>query len=95
MEVNKNFIRQLLELRSESRGTSLITLLIPSGYSLAIITKKLNSELSEGSNIKSKSVREDVMTALRSSLQTIKNCKFHTAPLNGLVLIAGKTESYF
>lgn len=95
MNVTKKFVEQLSELKSETRGTSLVTLLIPSGYSLAIITKKLNSELSEGSNIKSKNVREDVLTALRSSIQTIKNCKLHMAPENGLVLCAGKTESYF
>lgn len=93
-KTSKEFVKQMSELKSESRGTSLITLLIPAGYSLGIITKKLNSELAEGMNIKAKNVREDVLSALKSSLQTIKNCNFDVAPKNGLVLCAGKTESY-
>lgn len=95
MEITKEFIKQLSTLKSETRGTSLITLYIPSGYSLGIVTKKLASELSEGSNIKAKNVRESVLSALKSSLQSLKAYKLHNAPENGLVLCAGVTEAYF
>ncbi len=88
----KEFVQLLSNLKSVTGGTSLITLYIPAGYSLGLITKKLSTEMSTGTNIKDKNVSKAVMTALNSSLQAIKNSKWHNAPENGLVLIAGETE---
>ena len=95
MEITKNFIKELSNLKSQTGGTSLVTLYIPSGYSLNLITKKLTTELSTGSNIKDKNVGKSVITALKSSLQLLKTTNGHNAPENGLVLCAGEVGSYF
>lgn len=42
-------------------------------------------------NIKSKTVRKDVKTALKAAQYLIKNSEFNKAPVNGLVLCAGMT----
>lgn len=91
----KELVRELSNLKSLSRGTSLVTLYIPSNYSIALITKKITAELSTGSNIKDKNVSKSVISALKSALQNIRSFKLHNAPENGLVLCAGETESYF
>lgn len=95
MQVTKDFIKHLSNLRSETGGTSLVTVYIPSGYSMSLITKKLNTELSTGANIKDKNVGKSVLTALKSSLQLLKSSKWHNAPENGLVLCAGECGSCF
>lgn len=87
--MNKQQISELAELRSASDGTSLITMYIPSNYQLAIITKKLISELAEASNIKNKTVRKDVIISLKGALATLRVEGGHHAPQNGLVLVAG------
>lgn len=98
MAENKEFIQWLANLRSQTGGTSLVTYYIPAGYSIALISKKINTELSTGNNIKDKNVSKAVLTALKSASQLLKMSKLHSAPANGLVLCAGetvKTESYF
>lgn len=95
MTESKEFIQWLSNLKSETGGTSLVTYYIPAGYPLALITKKINTELSTGNNIKDKNVSKAVITALKSASQLLKTSKFHTAPNNGLVLCAGETGSYF
>lgn len=93
MEVTKSFVQWLSQQRSETNGTSLITVYIPSGYSLSLITKKLVLEQSTGTNIKDKNVGKAVLSALRSSLQTLKSYGKHNAPENGLVLCAGMVNT--
>lgn len=53
----------------------------------------MTSELSTASNIKSKAVRKDVEHALRSAIYQIKNYKESKAPVNGLVLCSGISNS--
>ncbi len=93
--VTKEFIQWLSNAKSQTGGTSLVTYHIPGGYPIALISKKINSELSTGNNIKDKNVSKAVLTALKSVSQLLKNSKLHNAPENGLVLCAGETESYF
>ena len=88
-QITKSFIKDLAEMRSSSGGTSLITYLIPSGYQIALVSKKLTTELNSASNIKDKNVRKDVITSLKVALGNLKNSKLHTAPENGLVLCSG------
>ena len=92
---NKEFIQFLANLKSQSGGTSLVTYYIPSGYPIALISKRIATELSTGNNIKDKNVSKAVLTALKSASQILKTSKLHNAPENGLVLCAGETESYF
>ncbi len=91
MPTSKHIVHGLSEMRSQTGGTSLVTLQIPGNYSMGLISKSLSSELGTAANIKDKSVRKSVVAALKSSLVAIK--KFgHTAPENGLVLCAGETR---
>ncbi len=92
---SKSFIQWLSNLKSQTNGTSLVTYYIPGGYSISLITKKINAELSTGNNIKDKNVSKAVLTALKSASLLLKTYKLHNAPENGLVLCAGETGSYF
>lgn len=85
-------IRDLGLAKANSGGTSLVTLYIPSGYAMSLVSEKLTSELSTAPNIKSKAVRKDVISALKSANATIKSYKRHNAPENGLVLCAGESN---
>ena len=49
--------------------------------------------MSTASNIKSKTVRKDVISALKSSMYLIKAYKKSEAPKNGLVIYAGDIEN--
>lgn len=86
-------IESLRDARSETGGTSLITMYISANSKLDITTKSLIKELSTSQNIKSKAVKTSVQTALKSCLQICKTYG-HTAPENGLVLCAGATMSH-
>jgi peptide chain release factor subunit 1 len=88
----KEIFRDLSQAKSLTGGTSLITMFIPSNYSMSLVTKKLTTELSTASNIKDKSVRKSVISALKSSLVCVKSSKWNNAPENGLVLCSGETK---
>jgi len=88
----KEIFTELSQAKSQTGGTSLITMLIPSGSSMSLVTKELTKELSSATNIKDKSVRKSVISALKSSLACIKTSKLQTAPETGLVLCSGETK---
>ena len=92
--VDYTFVRELSQSLSTSGGTSLITMYIPSCYSLSLASEKLTSELSTAPNIKSKAVRKNVISAIKSAQMALKSYKHHNAPLNGLVLCAGESNYY-
>lgn len=85
-------IRDLGLAKANSGGTSLVTLYIPSGYAMSLVSDRLTSELSTAPNIKSKAVRKDVISALKSANAAIKSYNKHNAPVNGLVLCAGESN---
>jgi len=89
---SKEIFKEMSQAKSQTGGTSLITMYIPSGFSMSLVTKELSKELSTASNIKDKSVRKAVITALKSSLSCVKMFNLHTAPENGLVLCSGETK---
>ena len=84
-----SLLKNLNEVKSQSGGTSLITFYIPSSYDLSLVSAKMTIELSTASNIKDKTVRKDVTTALKRSQYQIKNYGKAKAPMNGLVLCSG------
>lgn len=87
--MDKQSIQQLLNLKSQSSGTTLITYHINGNSSLWLAIEKLNYELSTANNIKSKQVKKDVEKALKSAIYKLKNYKQNFAPDNGLVLCSG------
>ena len=77
--------------KSQSGGTSLVTYSIPSNYNMWLVSEKLNNELGTAKNIKDKTVRKDVISALKTSLYLLKTYKKSKAPETGLILCAGIT----
>ena len=77
----------------KARHTELITVYVPAGFDINLITKQLESEKSTCANIKSTATRKNVQDALESLIRITKGMK--KAPENGIVLFAGnvsKTE---
>jgi peptide chain release factor subunit 1 len=93
--IDYKFVRELSASKANSSGTSLVTLYIPGGSALSLVTDKITSELSTAPNIKSKAVRKDVISALKSASSAIKSYGKHTAPENGLVLCAGNASANY
>jgi len=72
----------------KARHTELITVLVPAGFDINLITKQLESERSTASNIKSTATRKNVQDALESLVRICKQMK--QTPPNGIALFAGK-----
>lgn len=72
-------------------GTSLVSLYIPSGSRIHDYNNLIKHELSTANNIKSKKVKNNVQSALKSIQQRLKLHK--TVPENGLAIFAGEIES--
>ncbi len=85
--INKE-IRKLKGVRGY--GTELISVYIPAGYQLSDETAKLREEYSQSSNIKSKSVRLNVQSALDKIIQYLK--LFRETPQNGIAIFAGNVS---
>ena len=73
-----------------ARHTELITVLVPAGFDINLITKQLESEKSTAANIKSTATRKNVNEALESLIRIAKQMK--KAPLNGIALFAGNVS---
>ncbi len=78
----------LKELESiKGRHTELVSVYIPSGYSISDVTNQLKDEQGTASNIKSKTTRKNVTTALEKIIQHLR--LFKATPPNGLVVFSG------
>jgi len=84
----EEFLEQMREYRA--RHTELITVLVPKGFDINLITKQLESEKSTASNIKSTSTRKNVQEALESLIRVTKGMK--QTPKNGVGLFAGNVS---
>lgn len=81
----KKLIKKLSKHRA--RHTELITVYVPAGYNLNLISQQLEEEYGTSENIKSKQTRKNVQSALKKMLQQLKVYK--KTPKNGLALFAG------
>ena len=84
----EEFIERMRSYRA--RHTELITVLVPAGFDINLITKQLEAEKSTATNIKSTSTRKNVQEALESLIRITKGMK--TAPKNGVALFAGNVS---
>jgi len=82
------FKKTLQELKNKrGKGTELISLYIPAGRRISDVAQYLREELSQSSNIKSKSTRKNVQSAIEVILQRLKLLK---DPLEkGVIIFAG------
>lgn len=68
-------------------GTELISVYIPSGYPVADVSNKLKGEYGQAANIKSKTTRLNVQSALEKIIQYLK--VFRETPTNGVAIFCG------
>ena len=88
MKKEYEVLREIKRLRSvRGSGTELISVYIPAGYQLSDETNKLRQEHSQSGNIKSKSTRTNVQSALDKILQYLK--LYRETPKNGIAIFAG------
>jgi peptide chain release factor subunit 1 len=81
----KRIIKYLESLKGN--GTSMITLILPSGEQVSKVNQKLTDEMGAASNIKSRVNRLSVLSAISGA--QIKLRTFNRTPPNGLVLFCG------
>ena len=83
-----DFKRKLEELRDyNGRATELISLYIPSTKQISDVAAYLRNEYSQSSNIKSKSTKKNVMSAIESILSRLRH--FKKVSENGVVFFVG------
>lgn len=85
----KKAIEEIEDLKG--RGTELISLYVPPDKSISDVNAYLNEEMSESSNIKSKSTRKHVQSALKSISAKLKY--FDEAPENGVIFFVGHVSA--
>ena len=88
-EKAKKKLEDLIELLESIKGrhTELVTVLVPAGYNLNVVTRQLEGEKSTASNIKSTATRKNVISALDMIIRELKGRK--QAPPNGLAIFCG------
>ena len=84
----KALIKELEKIRG--RHTELVSIYVPAGYNLNNIINQIHSEQSTAQNIKSKTVRKNVTSALEKILQHLKLYK--QTPENGLAVFCGNVS---
>ncbi len=84
----KALVSELKEIRG--RHTELVTIYVPAGFNLAKSMEQIKQEQSTAQNIKSKSVRKNVLTALEKIIQHLKLYK--KTPDNGLAIFCGNVS---
>jgi peptide chain release factor subunit 1 len=80
--------RQLESLESYSgHATELISLYVPPNRQISFVSSYLKNEYSQSSNIKSKSTRKNVTSAIESILSRLKS--FKKPPGHGVIFFVG------
>jgi peptide chain release factor subunit 1 len=81
----KKLVKNLQEARGN--GTSMISLIIPPGGQIPLVSKMLTEEAGTASNIKSRVNRLSVLSAITSTSQRLK--LYNRVPTNGLIIYCG------
>jgi len=84
----KKLLKELEKIKG--RHTELVSVYVPSGYNITDIINQIRSEQETAANIKSKTVKKNVMGALEKILQHLKLYK--KTPENGLVVFSGNVS---
>lgn len=91
-EKQKQELEELTNMLGAIRGrhTELITVMIPAGFNLSIITRQLETEKSMAANIKSKQTKTAVLDSLERIIRELKS--FKHSPKNGLAIFCGNVS---
>ncbi len=84
----KKLIKELESIRG--RHTELVSVYIPSGSNLQEVINMLREEYSLAQNVKDKTVRKNVMSALEKIIQHLR--LFRKTPENGLIVFCGNVS---
>lgn len=84
----KKLIKELGAIKG--RHTELVSVYIPAGHNLAEVMNQIFQEKGTASNIKSKTTRKNVLTALEKIIQYLK--LFKKTPENGLAIFCGNVS---
>lgn len=84
----KKLLKELEGYRA--RHTELITVYIPSGYSINAVIQQLSQEVGTAENIQSKTTRQNVQTALEKIIRQLR--LFKATPPNGLAAFSGNVS---
>jgi peptide chain release factor subunit 1 len=80
--------RQIEELKTcKGKHTELISLYVPPSKQISDVTSYLKNEFSQSQNIKSKTTRKNVLSAIESIMSRLK--QFKTPPENGIIFFVG------
>jgi len=92
VKMSKHALKKLIKKLGSVKGrhTELVSVYIPTGYSLHEISSQLKSEQSTADNIKSKPVRKNVTAALEKIVKHLTLYK--KTPEHGLVLFCGNVS---
>ncbi len=82
-------LKKLGEIKGS--GTELISVYVPPKYPIAEVSNKLKNEYGQAANIKSKSTRDNVLTALEKIIHYLK--MFREPPENGMAVFCGNISS--
>lgn len=85
----KRELKRLASIRGS--GTELISLYVPPGTQISDVTGKLRDEHGQAANIKSKTTRTNVQSAIDKILQYLKLYK--QPPVNGMAIFCGNISS--
>jgi peptide chain release factor subunit 1 len=91
-EEEKYRLKRLLDELAKVRGrhTELVSVYVPAGYNIALVSNQLAQEAGTAENIKSKAVRTNVVTALEKIISELR--KYPKTPEHGLVLFSGNVS---
>ncbi|MCL5008595.1 MAG: peptide chain release factor aRF-1 [Candidatus Marsarchaeota archaeon] len=85
-------LREVKRLKSiRGYGTELVSIYVPTGFSLDAEIARLRDEHSQSGNIKSKSTRQNVQSAIDKIIQYLR--LFRTTPKNGIAVFAGNISN--
>ena len=85
------FKRKLEEIKAcKGKHTELISLYVPPDKQISDVTAYLRNEYSQSANIKSKTTRKNVLSAIESIMSKLKY--FKTPPKNGVVFFVGHKD---
>jgi peptide subunit release factor 1 (eRF1) len=92
MPITNYELDELIEKLGKLRGrhTELVTVLIPAGANIYTIADQIAAEQSTADNIKSKTTRKNVVTALETIGRELK--KYKQTPPNGMALYCGNVS---
>ena len=81
----RDFVKMIEGIRG--RHTELVTVYAPAGYNINKVGEQIKNEQSTASNIKSKTVRKNVLAALEKITQHLK--MYRETPKNGIAIFCG------